>query len=152
MITRFAQISDVPGVVELLREFSTQARVGFRPWDHSRDLPRMIALVQNWQYQHYVRVSVDQHQVQGVLIAELGTDFWDPERRILQERAWYVRESARETRASAQLWRAWQQDTEQYLSRGRVAAVLMSTQGSATDFDPGHRGWRMIEQTWMKEI
>ncbi len=151
MITRFAHTTDVPDVIELLREFSQQARVGFRPWDVARDLPRMLAMVQNWQYQHYVRVAIDQGRVQGVLIAELGKDFWDPDRRILQERAWYVRESARASRASAQLWRAWQRDTQEYLDQGRVAAVIMSTQGSATDFDPGHRGWRMIEQTWIKE-
>ena len=151
MHSRFATFQDIPAVCELLKQFSSEARVGFRPWSTEQDTPRIYRLVTTWQQHHYVRVAIQDSQVVGTLIAEQGQDFWDPERRILQERAWYVSDSHRGTRAGAVLWQAWDHDAEQYLSKGRVQAVLLSTQGPSTNFDPGRRGWRLIEQTWMKE-
>ena len=151
MLCRFATFQDIPAVCELLKQFSSEARVGFRPWSTEQDTPRIFRLVTRWQKDHYVRVAIQDSQIVGTLIAEQGQDFWDPERRILQERAWYVSDSHRGTRAGAVLWQAWDRDAEQYLSKGRVQAVLLSTQGPDTNFDPGRRGWRLIEQTWMKE-
>ena len=151
MLCRFATLVDVPGVCELLKQFSQASRVGFREWRQNSDTPRLYRMVHYWQQHHYVRVAVQDDQVVGTLIAEHGQDFWDPERRILQERAWYVTESHRGSRAGAQLWQAWHKDTTRYLEQGRVSAVLLSTQGPDTNFDPGRRGWRLIEQTWIKE-
>ena len=151
ILTRFATVADIPGVCELLKQFAHQARVGFRPWSSEQDTPRIHKMATHWQQHHYVRVAIDNSQVVGVLIAELGQDFWDPQRQLLQERAWYVSESHRGSRVGVKLWHAWDQDAEQYLDQGRVQAVLLSTQGPDTNFDPGRRGWRLIEQTWMKE-
>jgi hypothetical protein len=152
MLCRWATLADVPAVIELLKQFSQAARVGFRPWSTERDTPRIAKMVSYWQQHHYVRVAVHEDQVVGMLIAEHGTDFWDPERRIMQERAWFVNEKYRGSRAGAVLWQAWDRDAEQYLSQGRVQAVLLSTQGASTNFDPSRRGWNLIEQTWMKEL
>jgi len=148
---RFATRSDVPSIVAVLQHFSQEARVGFRSW-RDTDTERVARVVAHWVDQHYVRVITAQDSVVGVLIAELGTDFWDPDRRLLQERAWYVLPEHRHSRLSARLWQAWQQDSQQYLTQRRVDAVLMSTQGPATDFNVSSRGWRLIEQTWMREI
>lgn len=150
MSTRFATIYDVPSVIELLLAFSQEARVGFRTptaSDNAR-LSRMIAF---WIRDHYVRVAEQDAKIIGVLIAERGQDFWDPERRILQERAWYVVPEHRHSRASARLWADWQQHSTEYVNSNQVQSVLMSTQGPTTQFDPGRRGWRLIEQTWIKE-
>jgi len=151
MLCRFATLQDVSGVCELLKEFSSQARVGFRSWRSESDTPRIYRLVTRWQQDHYVRVAVQDNKIVGTLIAEHGEDFWDPERKLLQERAWYVSQSHRGSRAGAVLWRAWDHDCDQYLRQGRVQAVLLSTQGPDTNFDPSRRGWKLIEQTWMKE-
>jgi hypothetical protein len=150
MSTRFAQIQDTPKLTDLLLEFGREARVGFRSarnQDHQR-LSRMLGI---WMRDHYVRVAEHNTEIVGLLVAERGQDFWDPERRILQERVWYVCPEHRHSRASARLWSAWQQDSDQYVKTGTVDMVIMSTQGPTTQFDPGHRGWRLIEQTWIKE-
>jgi hypothetical protein len=147
---RFATLQDVPGIVAVLQQFAHEARVGFRSW-RSSDTDRVAGIVAHWVRDHYVRVILVDNTVVGVLIAELGQDFWDPERRLLQERAWFVLPEYRHTRLSARLWQAWQQDTHHYLDQARVDAVLMSTQGPDTDFDVSSRGWRCIEQTWMRE-
>ena len=150
MHTRFATLADVPDVVRLLMQFSQEATVGFRT-PRSDDLGRLARMVGAWQKHHYCRVAEHESQVVGIMIAEMGTDFWDPDRQVLQERAWYVEPDSRHTRAGAVLWQAWSQDTTDYLAQGRVQAVLLSTQGPATAFDPSRRGWRLIEQTWMRE-
>lgn len=150
MTTRFATRSDIPAVVDLLLQFAAQARVGFRSAE-ATDTQRLAQMVLSWQQHHYVRVALINNTVIGVLIAERGLDFWDPERSVLQERVWYVVPQHRGTRASARLWLAWQQDSTAYVDGHTVDAVIMSTQGSTSDFDPGRRGWRMIEQTWIKE-
>lgn len=150
MSTRFATIVDTPQLIELLLQFSQEARVGFRsptPADNKR-LSQMIGF---WIRDHYVRVAELNGSIIGVLIAERGQDFWDPARSILQERAWYVVPEHRHSRASARLWSDWQQHSTDYVSSNRVQSVLMSTQGPTTQFDPGRRGWRLIEQTWIKE-
>jgi len=111
MHSRFATFQDIPAVCELLKQFSSEARVGFRPWSTEQDTPRIFKLVTRWQQDHYVRVAVRDTEIVG-------------------------------TR---------NQDCDQYLAQGRVQAVLLSTQGPDTNFDPGRRGWKLIEQTWMKE-
>jgi hypothetical protein len=151
MHSRFATHQDIPAVCELLKQFSSEARVGFRPWSTAQDTPRIYRLVTRWQQDHYVRVAVKNNEIVGTLIAERGQDFWDPERRLLQERAWFVSPAHRGSRAGAVLWLAWDRDCDEYITQGRVQAVLLSTQGPDTNFDPGRRGWKLIEQTWMKE-
>lgn len=152
MITsHFATYQDIPAVCELLKQFSYEARVGFRPWTTEHDTPRILKLITHWQQHHYVRVAVLDTEIVGMLIAEQGPDFWDPERKLLQERAWYVSQSHRGTGAGVMLWQAWDCDASEYIQSGRVQAVLLSTQGSDTNFDPGRQGWRLIEQTWIKE-
>lgn len=150
MTVRFAQVQDVPSVVDLLIRFASEARVGFRS-AQGEDLVRLHRLVLSWITDHYVRVAVADHKICGVIIAERGQDFWDPSRTILQERAWYVEPEFRNSRISARLWQAWQQDSDRYISASTVNMVLMSTQGPSTLFDPGRRGWRLIEQTWSKQ-
>lgn len=149
-MSRFATHQDSPGIVALLLQFAQQCRVGFR--SHTvQDQARLITMVHAWIQDHYVRVAEQDNRIIGVLIAERGQDFWDPERVILQERAWYVDPEYRNTRASARLWQAWQQDSDRYIHNRNVNMVLMSTQGPTTQFDPGRRGWRLIEQTWSKQ-
>jgi hypothetical protein len=150
MSTRFATRADIPAVVDLLLQFAAEARVGFRHAEPT-DTARLTQMSLNWIHNHYVRVAVQGSDIIGMLIAERGSDFWDPSRSILQERVWYVVPQHRASRASARLWQAWQQDSDQYITDHTVDLVMMSTQGQHTDFDPGRRGWRMVEQTWIKE-
>ena len=150
MITRFARITDRDQIVKLLLAFAQEACVGFRS-ARQQDRARLQNAVQWWIQHHYVRVCDQDGELGGVIIAERGPDFWDPDRTILQERAWYMRPDLRGTRASARLWQAWQQDSDAWIDQHRVDMVVMSTQGTATDFDPGRRGWRLIEQTWAKD-
>lgn len=150
MSTRFATFQDTPVLIDLLLEFGREARVGFRS-ARSEDSQRLARMLGAWMRDHYVRVAVEQDHIIGMIIAERGSDFWDPERVILQERVWYVKPEYRHSRASARLWSAWQQDSDQYVQNGAVNMVMMSTQGPTTNFDPGRRGWRLIEQTWIKE-
>jgi hypothetical protein len=150
MSTRFATVADIPRVVELLAEFGSHAQRGYRP-AASQDQSRLLSLVTAWQQRHYIKVAVDHNQVVGMIIAELGQDFWDPTVNIMQERAWYVKHSKRASRVSAQLWQEFDRDTSEYIQSGRIASVLLSTQGPSTNFDPSRRGWRLIEQIWIKE-
>jgi hypothetical protein len=126
MLCRFATYQDIAAVCELLKEFSQAARVGFRPWSSEQDTPRIFRLVTRWQQHHYVRVAVQDNKVVGILIAEQGPDFWDPERKLLQERAWFVSESHRGSRAGAQLWLAWDRDCAEYLQSGIIYMQLQS--------------------------
>jgi hypothetical protein len=149
-MTRFAVATDLAAVVQLLLAFGREARVGFRAAE-TQDVRRVTELVAAWIRSHYVRIAEVNGDIIGVLIAERAADFWDPSRTVLQERAWYVRPEHRGSRASARLWQAWQADSDAYLADHRIDLAVMSTQGSATPFDPARRGWRMVEQTWLKE-
>jgi hypothetical protein len=149
-MSRFATIADTPAISQLLLAFAAEARVGFRD-STSADASRLARMLGYWIRDHYVRVAEQHGAVVGVLIAERGQDFWDPERTVLQERAWYVLPQYRNSKASARLWQTWQQDSDKYIENHNVNMVLMSTQGPTTHFDPGRRGWRLIEQTWIKE-
>lgn len=149
-MTRFAIIADLPRIMAMLESFGREAWVGFRS-PTAQDRERLQRMVLAWITNHYVRVALNQDQVCGMIIAERGQDFWDPERVLLQERVWWIEPHCRNSRISAKLWQAWQQDSDQYVRSGRVQGVLLSTQAAHTDFDPGRRGWRLIEQIWIKE-
>lgn len=147
---RAGSITDIYNIIQLLKEFSQEADVGFRQFQHS-DRERLVYMIQNWINNHYVRVIDVGDELVGIIVAELINDFWDPDRRFLQERAWYVKKDYRSTRESVRLWQRWQNDCDQYLNRKIVDGVLLSTQTDSTDFNPGRRGWRAIEMVWIKE-
>lgn len=146
--TRFANALDVQDVRDLLIDFSREAQIGFRE-PGPADLDRVAAACQTWIHGHYVRVATVDHRTVGILVAEKTQDFWDPERRFLIERAWYVLPEHRSSRASAALWTAWQNDVNDYLARGMIDAAFMSTQGT-TAIDLGRRGWSLVENHWIR--
>lgn len=149
MTTRFATTADIQPVLELLLAFGREAEIGFRR-ESTQDCERLVRMIQGWIHQHYVRVAQVGTDIIGVLIAERMADFWDPDRRFLMERAWYVLPEHRGSRASARLWAAWQEDCGRYIRDHIVDAAVMSTQGGASNIDLASRGWRHIESHWMR--
>jgi len=147
---RFAQTQDISGIIQTLRAFSEEATVGFRHFTQA-DHDRLVPLVQNWIQNHYVKVALSDDAVVGCIIAEKINDFWDPSQLYLQERAWYILNDHRATRLSVSLWQHWNKDSQDYLMRGIVNGVLMSTQGEDSNFNPGKRGWQHIETVWIKK-
>jgi hypothetical protein len=146
--TRFANLLDAVAVRDLLIEFSREAQVGFRAPDHA-DLVRVQRACQSWIQDHYVRVATQDHRVVGILVAEKTQDFWDPQRRFLIERAWYMLPESRSHRVSVALWQSWQDDVTRYLGSGRIDAAFMSTQGT-TGIDLSRRGWSLVENHWIR--
>lgn len=146
--TRFATSLDQEDITDLLMMFAEEAQIGFRSARRA-DRDRMRRCVQAWTLDHYVRVVTRDHQVVGMIIAERGPDFWDPERVFLVERAWYMHPGARATRGSVLLWRAWTQDVDHYIESGLISAASMSTQGT-TGVDLRDRGWCLVENHWIR--
>jgi hypothetical protein len=146
---RFANTADTTGILACLLRFSEAAQFGFRR-AQARDLDRLRGVIQIWIRDHYVKIFTQDHAVRGVMIAERAQDFWDPDRRLLQERVWWVDPEYRSTRGSARLWREWQQDVTEYLQDGRCDVAIMSTQSTHTHIDLAQRGWQEFERHWMR--
>ena len=112
---------------------------------------RLQAMVMEWIRNHYVIMGFDETgQAQGILAAVKDKNYWEPDRIILREIAWYVSPEHRHRRLSAQLFLQWQEDTEKLIKCGTISQASISLPHGHESVDLTRRGWQPLEQHWIK--
>lgn len=147
---RRAVVKDIDAITLLLQNFAAAAVLNYQNWT-PRDLAaakqRLLQLIRT----EYLVVAAVGDQLVGVIGAQRETDPWLQDRRRLRELFWWVEPKYRGTRISAQLFAQWQQDVDSYLARGQIDEASLSLQAGVNSVDLGRRGWRCVEQHWIKD-
>lgn len=150
MHTRFATMSDTEQITSLVLA-NGQELDGHWAYDHeSIKKEHVLGLVTYWIQEHYVRVVEHDHDMLGCIIAQMTPNLWNPKLKTLDSRTIYVRPSSRNGRASAMLWRAWDQDVSRYLDDKKISLAVMSSQPGRTNINFKNRGWDMADQLWVR--
>lgn len=149
--TRFASLKDVEGVTDMLLANAEEIQ---GRWGHNYLEPRhrlhFIRLVTYWIRDHYVRVVEDADKIVGCIIAQMSPSLWDPDTKMLDSRTIYVEPGHRNSRATAVLWAAWDQDVSQYLDENKISQAVMSGQPGRTNINFKRRGWGLADQLWVR--
>lgn len=147
---RPARIADLEQVLKLLTDFASASLVNYQTWSE-KDLGCARERLTNVILYHYLMVAEDHGQVVGMIGAMKEHDPWIGNRTRMRELFWWVTPEYRKGRLSAELYLQWERDCERFIRDKLVDQVSLSTQPGSTDVNLGKRGWRCVEQHWIKE-
>ena len=149
--TRFAGIADIEKITELVLANGEEIH-GRWAYDHQeiKKSSHVAQLVTYWIKEHYVRVVEHDQHIVGCIIAQMSPNLWNPNVKSLDSRTIYVQPNHRNSRATAVLWSAWDQDVSRYLDENKISMAVMSSQPGRTNINFKNRGWDMADQLWVR--
>lgn len=147
---RPARVSDLERLLKLLTDFAGASILDYHAWSE-QDLACARERLTNVILYHYLMVAEKDGQVVGMIGAMKEQDPWIGHRTRMRELFWWVDPPFRKGRLSVELYLRWEQDCERFIRDKLVDQVSLSTQPGSTDINLGKRGWRCVEQHWIKE-
>jgi hypothetical protein len=98
-----------------------------------------------------ILVAEAQGQLQGMLIAQVMTDPWLPEIRILKELAWWVEPEYRNTPMGYRLLLEYVKFGKKLQQTGVIHKFVLTTMCNSPDLNLDKRGWRAVETNYVYE-
>jgi hypothetical protein len=147
---RPAKITDVEQLLKLLTDFASASLVNYQAWTE-QDLSCARERLTNVILYHYLMIAEHSGQVVGMIGAMKEQDPWIESRTRMRELFWWVTPAFRKGRLSVELYLRWEKDCERFIRDKLVDQVSLSTQPGSTDVNLGKRGWKCVEQHWIKE-
>jgi hypothetical protein len=147
---RPARVADVEQLLQLLKAFAGASLLDYNSWTQ-QDLSCARERLTNIILYHYLMVAEDNGVVTGMIGAMKEQDPWIGSRTRMRELFWWVEPASRGTRSSAELYLQWERDCERFIRDKLVDQVSLSTQPGSTNVNLDKRGWRCVEQHWIKE-
>lgn len=147
---RPARVSDVEQLLKLLKAFAGASILDYQDWSE-QDLSCARERLTNIILYHYLMVAEQQDVVVGMIGAMKEQDSWIGSRTRMRELFWWVDPASRSSRCSVELYLRWEKDCERFIRDKLVDQVSLSTQPGSTNVNLDKRGWRCVEQHWIKE-
>jgi hypothetical protein len=147
---RLAHISDLEQVLKLLTDFASASLIDYANWT-AQDLSAARQRLTNMILHHYLIVAEKDNIIVGMIGAMKEQDPWIASRSRLREMFWWVTPAFRKGRLSVELYLRWEMDCERFILDKLVDQVSLSTQPGSSDVDLSKRGWRCVENHWIKE-
>jgi len=147
---RSATVQDIDQVLRMLKSFAAASLVNYANWtvkDEAAATQRLMHLILN----QYLIVAEKEGKLVGMIGAIKEQDPWIASRSRMRELFWWVEPEFRRGRLSAELYFRWETDCERFIRDKLVDQVSLSTQPGSSDLDLNKRGWRCVEQHWIKE-
>ena len=147
---RLADFRDTRVITDLLRDFLQetayeQASLAANDFEH---LAKVI-----WTVQQHGRIwlAYKEEQPQGLLMATVNPNMWYPQARELRELVFYVRPQVRNSTLAGRLFKEFCDYGDQLRAQGRIQGYFTTRMSTTTDFGLERRGFRLVEQTYLKE-
>jgi hypothetical protein len=147
---RPAKLSDLDQILKLLTDFASASLVDYKSWS-PQDLSYARERLTNVILYHYLMVAEKENQIVGMIGAAKEQDYWISSRTRMRELFWWVDPGFRRGRLSVELYLRWETDCERFIRDKLVDQVSLSTQPGSSDIDLSKRGWKCIENHWIKE-
>lgn len=147
---RTARIADLEQVLKLLTDFASASLIDYAAWT-AQDLTAAKQRLTNMILHDYLIVAEKDNEIVGMIGAIKEQDPWISSRSRLRELFWWVTPAFRKGRLSVELYLRWEIDCERFILDKLVDQVSLSTQPGSSDVDLSKRGWRCVENHWIKE-
>jgi len=147
---RPATIADLEQVSKLLTDFAQASLIDYSEWT-AQDLLRARQQLTNMILHDYLMVAEHNNSIIGMIGAVKEQDPWISSRSRMRELFWWVTPAFRRGRLSVELFLRWEKDCERFILDKLVDQVSLSTQPGSSDIDLSRRGWRCVENHWIKD-
>ena len=150
MIKLARSIQDVHAVITLLQEFLTetpyaQASTAAQDREH---LGKLAYTVLN---HGYIWLAQDRDEPVGILMAAIEPNMWIPRVRQLREIVWYVKPDYRRGLHGGRLFSAFTQKATELLAADEIQLCFTTRMTTTDAYSLERRGFRLTEQTYLKE-
>lgn len=147
---RPATIADLEQVLNLLTDFAQASLIDYAAWT-VQDLAKAKQQLTNMILHDYLMVAEHNNSIVGMIGAVKEQDPWISSRSRMRELFWWVTPAFRRGRLSVELFLRWEKDCERFILDKLVDQVSLSTQPGSSDVDLSRRGWRCVENHWIKD-
>jgi hypothetical protein len=147
---RSADYKDTKIVVELFQKFMqetsySQAKSAAANREHLSKLAWA-----SLQHGNIWLAEVD-HKPAGLLAAICEPNMWSPRTMQMREICWYVLPEHRSGTIGGRLFKTYCATADSLLESGKITGYFTTKMSTTHDIDLGRRGFRLTEQTFLKE-
>lgn len=147
---RLADLTDTAIIRDLLVEF-LQETAYEQAQDAAQDHEHLLKLIFSVQHHGRIWIAYSQDQPVGLLMAMTNANMWYPRARELRELVFFVKKSHRNSTIGGRLFREFCAYGEQLKSQGQIQGYFTTRMSTTVDFGLERRGFRLVEQTYLKE-
>ena len=150
MIKQARSIQDIHAVIQLLQEFLNETPYAQAP-DAAQDREHLGKLAFTVLNHGYIWLATDQDQPIGLLMAACEPNMWIPRVQQLREIVWYVKPEYRLGLHSGRLFSAFTQKAQELLDADKIQLCFTTRMTTTDAYSLERRGFRLTEQTYLKE-
>jgi N-acetylglutamate synthase-like GNAT family acetyltransferase len=148
---RSAGYKDTKVIVELLQQFLketsyAQADVAANNREHLSKITWATL-----QHGNIWLAEIDEVAV-GLLAAIREPNMWSPRTVQMREICWYVLPEYRSGTIGGRLFKTYCATADSLLESGKITGYFTTKMSTTDDIDLGRRGFRLTEQTFLKEL
>lgn len=147
---RHANLKDFDSVMQMMVNFANAAPVEtyHEPDYNYRGVQHFLSRIKS---SGCIFVADSNNEIQGMLIAQICTDPWLPEIKILKELAWWVEPQYRNSSTGYKLLKKYVEFGKELQERGVIDKFVLTNMVNSPEFDLAKRGWREIETNYVYE-
>jgi hypothetical protein len=150
MIKQAHHLQDLKDTIELVQTFLNETAYEQAP-EASKDLEHLGRLTYGILSKGFIWLAYVDEQPVGLLMAIKEPNMWAPNRHQLREIVWYVRPEHRMSSIGGRLFAKYCAQGEQLLEQGQIDGYFTTRMTSTDTIDYERRGFRLTEQTYLKE-
>lgn len=145
---RSADMKDFHRVMQLMENFANSSPLPdhHNPRYNYRGVEHFLARVKQ---SGIILVGEAAGEIQGMLIAQIMSDSWLPEVRVLKELAWWVEPEYRNTSIGYRLLKEYVKFGKSLKDNNLITAFTLTTLMDSPIRDLEKHGWRPIEQNYV---
>jgi hypothetical protein len=148
MINLAHSFKDIEDTIDLLQQFLKDT--AYSRYDIPMDREHLGKMCARVQQSGYIWIARKAGQPVGMLLAVIEPNMWAPEHKQMRELVFYVRPEHRGL-ISGRLFLKYCDQGDLLIKQGLIDAYFTSKMSTTKDYNLVNRGFRLTEQTYIKE-
>jgi hypothetical protein len=150
MIKQAHTLMDARHIIKMIQRFLTETSYD-QAIEASRDVEHIGRLAFTFINTGHVWLAFDGEEAVGILVSITEPNIWNPRHRQMRELIWYVVPEKRNSTVGGRLFKQYCLKGDELKSQGKITAYFTSMMSSTQPCDLERRGFRLTEQTYIKE-
>lgn len=149
MIKQIQSQEDIRQAIELLKEFIKETVYK----DHAENISEMHLgkMVHMVMHNHYAWLASLDDEAVGLLLAVKEANMWAPTQKQMREIVWYVKPEHRQGATAGRLFLEYCRQAEELMEQEEIQGYWTTRMTSTDSVNLERRGFKLREQTYLKE-
>lgn len=150
MIKQISTFPELEQALDLVQRFLTETSYG-QALEAAQDREYLGRFCFNILKSGYIWLAYQDEKPVGILMALVQPNMWSPKHKEMRELLWYVTPEVRKSSIGGRLFVRYQETGDQMIKDGLIDGYFTTQMASTSPIDLSRRGFRLTEQTYIKE-